>query len=72
MSCGLEHLSNCHGELTIASTMLASVALWFRLGWTRIKCCFTKNKNSTSCSIHQLNKSTYKNDEDYGVDKKNE
>lgn len=36
MSCGLEHLSNCHGEWTIIAMGAGAGAFWFRRVWARV------------------------------------
>lgn len=36
MSCGLEHLSNCHGELTMLTMGAGAGMLWLRRSWSHI------------------------------------
>lgn len=53
-----EHLSNCHGELTIAATMGATLLLWLRMGWSRVKmyCCLHLGgkKHQADCHDHSV------------------
>jgi len=44
MSCGLEHLSNCHGELTWGFMMLSSFALWYRTQRFKIRMWLAERK----------------------------
>lgn len=37
MSCGLEHLSNCHGEVTAVALFVSAGGLWFRMKYDEIK-----------------------------------
>lgn len=45
MSCGIEHLSNCHGEVTMVTMLLTSVGLWLRMYAVRIRNYFFKKSN---------------------------
>lgn len=40
MSCGLEHLSNCHGEITWILLVFSAGGFWFRMQYNTIKIWF--------------------------------
>lgn len=44
MCSGLEHLSNCHGELTCGIMLFSSLALWLRHQRFKIKMWFANRK----------------------------
>ncbi len=49
MSCGLEHLSNCHGEITGLLYLLSAGSLWLRIKYDYIKSWFI----SSNCDKNQ-------------------
>ena len=37
MSCGIEHLSNCHGELTGLALLVGGVVFWLRTSFATFR-----------------------------------
>jgi hypothetical protein len=46
MGCGLEHLSNCHGEITGLICVLSAGSLWLRMKYYSIRSWLTSSDSN--------------------------